>query len=79
MVAPAAVMLNVIGRPGTGDPATYRARALEVPGVHVHLYGKAWRPGRKLGHITALGDDIASATQAARRGLELVHGGDSHN
>ena len=25
------------------------------PGVFVHLYGKAPRPGRKLGHITTLG------------------------
>jgi 5-(carboxyamino)imidazole ribonucleotide synthase len=25
---------------------------LDIPGAHLHLYGKAPRPGRKLGHIT---------------------------
>ena len=25
------------------------------PGVKVHLYGKAVRPGRKIGHVTVLG------------------------
>jgi 5-(carboxyamino)imidazole ribonucleotide synthase len=25
---------------------------LEIPGAHLHLYGKAPRPGRKLGHVT---------------------------
>jgi 5-(carboxyamino)imidazole ribonucleotide synthase len=27
------------------------------PGVHLHLYGKASRPGRKLGHVTVIGPD----------------------
>jgi 5-(carboxyamino)imidazole ribonucleotide synthase len=27
------------------------------PGIHLHLYGKASRPGRKLGHITVIGPD----------------------
>jgi 5-(carboxyamino)imidazole ribonucleotide synthase len=27
------------------------------PGVHLHLYGKASRPGRKLGHVTVTGSD----------------------
>lgn len=51
---PAAVMVNVVGAnaPGSLDAAR------QVGGVHVHDYGKAWRPGRKLGHVTAVGDDI---------------------
>ena len=28
------------------------------PGVKVHLYGKPVRPGRKVGHVTALGNDL---------------------
>lgn len=39
-------MFNVIGR----HPDI--AEVLRVPGVHVHMYGKSERPGRKLGHIT---------------------------
>jgi 5-(carboxyamino)imidazole ribonucleotide synthase len=27
------------------------------PGVHLHLYGKASRPGRKIGHVTVIGPD----------------------
>jgi 5-(carboxyamino)imidazole ribonucleotide synthase len=29
----------------------------EDPGVHVHAYGKAERPGRKLGHVTVVSED----------------------
>jgi 5-(carboxyamino)imidazole ribonucleotide synthase len=40
------------------------------PDVKIHWYGKGQRPGRKLGHVTALGDDPAHvrarATAAAR-------------
>ena len=39
-------MLNLIG--AVPDPA----RVLAVPGAHLHDYGKAPRPGRKVGHIT---------------------------
>lgn len=55
----AAVMVNVVGADTPGSLAAARA----VEGVAVHDYGKAWRPGRKLGHVTALaplgGDDDA--------------------
>lgn len=40
------VMFNLIGQ----HPDT--ARVLEVPDVHLHLYGKSERAGRKLGHVT---------------------------
>jgi 5-(carboxyamino)imidazole ribonucleotide synthase len=40
------VMLNIIGdRPDT-------AALLRVPGLHLHDYGKAARPSRKIGHVT---------------------------
>ena len=28
------------------------------PGLKVHMYGKDVRPGRKLGHVTVVGDDL---------------------
>jgi 5-(carboxyamino)imidazole ribonucleotide synthase len=34
-----------------------RADVLAIPGAHLHLYGKAPRAGRKLGHVTVRGDD----------------------
>jgi 5-(carboxyamino)imidazole ribonucleotide synthase len=44
-------MVNLIG--GWPDPA----RILATPGAHLHLYGKAPRPGRKVGHVTVRSDD----------------------
>jgi 5-(carboxyamino)imidazole ribonucleotide synthase len=36
-----------------------RAAVLAVPGAHLHDYGKAARPGRKLGHVTVVADSEA--------------------
>jgi 5-(carboxyamino)imidazole ribonucleotide synthase len=57
LVAPAVATVNVFGAPDGRDPRSQLARALEVAGAHVHLYGKAPRPGRKLGHVTVTGDE----------------------
>ena len=48
-------MVNLIGR------MPPRQELLAVPGLHLHDYGKAPRPGRKLGHCT-----LVSATAAER-------------
>lgn len=50
-------MLNLIG----GWPAP--ADVLAVPGTHLHLYGKAPRPGRKVGHVTVRCDDRGSLAE----------------
>jgi 5-(carboxyamino)imidazole ribonucleotide synthase len=63
--APAVATVNVVGR-GDADPADRLPAALAVPGAHVHLYGKRARDGRKLGHVTALGPDAATARGVAR-------------
>lgn len=71
--APAAVMVNLLGRrSGPVTPAALTA-ALAVPGAHLHLYGKREaRVGRKMGHVTALGATVAAAEATARRAAELV-------
>ncbi len=66
-LAPAAVTVNVVGGPDGVDPTDHLAEALAVEGVHVHLYGKRPILGHKLGHVTALGDDIEQARDMARR------------
>jgi 5-(carboxyamino)imidazole ribonucleotide synthase len=73
--APAAVTVNVIGPSDGSDPCDRLAAALAVDGAHVHLYGKSARPGRKLGHVTALGDDVASARAVAWRATEILEAG----
>ncbi|NJN15261.1 MAG: 5-(carboxyamino)imidazole ribonucleotide synthase [Oscillochloris sp.] len=71
--APAAVMVNLLGR-RDGPPAKDALKeALAIPGAHIHLYGKrASRPGRKMGHITVLGNSLAEAEALARRAADLV-------
>jgi len=66
MRAPAAAMVNLLG--STAGPALpQRGPALAVEGAHLHLYDKAEvRPGRKMGHITALGADAEAALARAR-------------
>ncbi len=72
-----AVMLNLLGdlwfAPATGEPGLGPAqepdwpRVLALPGVHLHLYGKAQpRPGRKMGHLTVTAADAAQARSVAR-------------
>jgi 5-(carboxyamino)imidazole ribonucleotide synthase len=71
-----AVMANLLGdlwRDGEPDWAA----ACAFPAVKLHLYGKTHaRPGRKMGHLTALAEDIAEAlrvVQAARRALSIEY------
>ena len=48
--------------------AARRAALADQPGVAVHLYGKAPRPGRKIGHVTGYGhelEDVVARTRAA--------------
>ncbi len=47
------VMVNVVGAHAPGRLED----ALRVDDAHVHDYGKHWRPGRKLGHVTVTGSD----------------------
>ncbi len=59
-----AVMVNVVG----GDEPAAPNAAMAVVGAFVHDYGKAWRPGRKLGHVTAVDDDAGRARVTAWAG-----------
>jgi 5-(carboxyamino)imidazole ribonucleotide synthase len=70
MRAPAAVMANLLAsREGPAPTlAAGRVPASETS-TWVHLYGKReLRPGRKMGHVTALGDSLAEAEGRAVRG-----------
>jgi 5-(carboxyamino)imidazole ribonucleotide synthase len=77
MTAPVVVMANVLG--GAASAEDWAGPGLDErvhhfmahwPDVKLHWYGKGQRPGRKLGHVTALGNDLdevrARATAAAR-------------
>ncbi len=78
MIAPAAAMVNLLGvGSGSGWP-TGLEHALALPGVHVHVYGKALAgKGRKLGHVSALGADVSQAVLRAEAGARLISFGES--
>jgi 5-(carboxyamino)imidazole ribonucleotide synthase len=63
----AVVMTNLTGDIwGTSEPAWQHV--LNEPGAHLHLYGKREaRPGRKMGHINCLADDVDSALEITAR------------
>ncbi|MFI6162174.1 5-(carboxyamino)imidazole ribonucleotide synthase [Micromonospora haikouensis] len=77
LAAPVVVMANVLGgQPGgiSIDERLHHLFAAE-PGAKVHLYGKQVRPGRKIGHVTVLGDDLADVrARAARAAHWLTEG-----
>jgi 5-(carboxyamino)imidazole ribonucleotide synthase len=77
ITAPYVVMANVLGGEPGGlkiDERIHHLMAAE-PGVKIHMYGKAVRPGRKIGHVTALGDDLdATRASAARAAMWLQEG-----
>lgn len=77
--APHTVMVNVLGGPDspTREPIDRRVALMmqHCPDIKLHLYGKTWRPGRKVGHVTATGDNLTQTRDRARLAAQLlVHG-----
>lgn len=66
MRSPAAAMVNILAATRASGYPDRVSSALQVPGAHLHLYGKAEAtPGRKMGHVTVLGSDVNQAVAAA--------------
>ncbi len=67
LVRPSAVMINLLGKKeGPGIVNDYKV-ALKDPEVHLHIYGKGKsRIGRKMGHITLIGDNSKSIIRRAK-------------
>ncbi len=64
---PWAVMVNILGGPAADSLESRFPQVLEAhPAVKVHTYGKAPRPGRKVGHVNAVGDDLDAVVYEAR-------------
>ena len=77
MTAPWVVMANLLG--GEGEPDLDRRLHMlcgRDPALKVHLYGKGVRPGRKIGHVTALGDDLAEVRRRAAEGAHYLRSGE---
>jgi 5-(carboxyamino)imidazole ribonucleotide synthase len=79
--APVVVMANVLGarhpvRPTRLDERVHHCLA-RWPDVKIHLYGKGFRPGRKLGHVTALGADLPTVRERAQAAADYLANGDA--
>jgi 5-(carboxyamino)imidazole ribonucleotide synthase len=44
------------------------------PRLKVHLYGKDVKPGRKVGHVTAYGDDLDEVRERAQHAAAWFRG-----
>jgi 5-(carboxyamino)imidazole ribonucleotide synthase len=73
--APWSVMVNVLGGRVEDLEAQERVVLEAVPHAKVHLYGKAVKPGRKVGHVTVVGDDLDTVLADARRAASLLQDG----
>ncbi|HPZ50399.1 MAG TPA: 5-(carboxyamino)imidazole ribonucleotide synthase [Propionibacteriaceae bacterium] len=71
------VMRNVLGGARTDLVAGLDEVLARDPSLKVQLYGKSVVPGRKVGHVTAYGDDLDDVRRRARDGAEYLRGGDA--
>ena len=70
-----ATMVNLLGEPGyKGRPIIAGlAATLAIPGVCLHIYGKAvTKPGRKMGHVTIIDDTVEAACEKASRVKQTI-------
>ncbi len=77
-----AAMVNLLGAPGEAGKPVLRGLqdALAIPGVYLHMYGKATTsPFRKMGHITILDNDLASAQAKAMQVRNTIQIGSEDN
>jgi len=70
-------MVNLTGgRHEPGVDALARAMGAH-PDARIHLYGKQWRQGRKLGHVTMTvgrGQEVADVVEQARGAVDILRG-----
>ena len=73
-VAPWAVMVNILGGDAGDLYSAYRHVLARDPGLKVHLYGKEVRAGRKLGHVTVIGDNYDQLLARGRHAADYFAG-----
>ncbi|MFZ0832552.1 MAG: ATP-grasp domain-containing protein, partial [Mycobacterium sp.] len=74
-VVPLTVMANVLGAqevPAMSMDERLHHLYARMPDARVHLYGKAERPGRKIGHVNMLGEEVAALRERAERAAHLL-------
>lgn len=69
-----AVMGNVLGGDKTDMYRPYLHLMARNPHLHFHQYKKEVRKGRKIGHVTACGDDLLHLTQEVQHARDYMSG-----
>ena len=72
--AEVAVMANVLGLDLPDVYPAYLHCMARDPGLKIHMYGKAVKPGRKIGHVTVLGDDFEDCVERAAHAAAYLRG-----
>jgi 5-(carboxyamino)imidazole ribonucleotide synthase len=76
---PVVVMANLLGGPDDVVPKSIDERVhhcmAKWPDVKIHLYGKGFRTGRKVGHVTALGSDVTEVRARAAAAADYLTNG----
>jgi 5-(carboxyamino)imidazole ribonucleotide synthase len=74
MTARHVAMSNVLGGQIADMYDGYLHCMAHDPGVHLHMYGKVVRSGRKVGHVTTLGEDAEDVRARARHAAAFLRG-----
>lgn len=76
MTSPVAVMINLLGVDDKNDFVSHYPEVMaKFPEAKFHSYQKGARRGRKMGHITLLGSDIAQLISQGKAARELLYRG----
>ena len=74
MTAPIAVMGNILGGDKEDMYRPYLHLMARTPELKFHHYKKEVRPGRKIGHVNLVGDNLLELTQEVQHALEYMSG-----
>lgn len=74
MTAPMAIMVNLLGRDLDDLHSAFRHVMARDPGIKVHLYGKDVKPGRKIGHVNAHGQNLEDIRARAWHAADYLVG-----
>lgn len=75
MRSKAAVMVNLLGVDEKNNFYEHYPHLMDkYPEVKFHLYEKAARAGRKMGHLTVLGSDAAELLETGRAARSMIYG-----
>ena len=74
MTAPYAVMGNVLGGEKQDMYRPYLHLLARTPKLKIHQYRKEVKPGRKIGHVTLLGENLIELTSEVQHAIDYMGG-----